>query len=456
MTDSTGGAPPQVRYDLLHPSFFADPYPLLHRMRAEEPVHWHPLLNFWVLTRHDDIQLLMRDPRFSAERADQLGTGVSAAMLPKLQVCLELVSHFMVLRDPPRHTVLRGLVAKAFSPQMIDALRPSIKSIVDEMLDRVEGGGSMDIVRDLAFPLPAMVIATMLGVPRERTDEFKAWTTDLFSLLGAGVATDAAVEAGHRGAVALRQCFRDLIAARRATPTEDLLSKLIAAEEQGAVLSEDEVIATSALLLIAGHETTTHLIGNAVLALLRNPSELVKLRDDPGLMDGAIEELLRYDGAAMMISRRALADLEIGGVKIRSGEIVAGFLPAANRDPSAFPEPDRLDVTRRGVKSLAFGHGIHYCIGAALARVEASVAISEILRRLPGLHLATESLEWIPGIVIRGLTALPVTFGRQAEERASDGGQRGWDGPVSIRAPLSMRAPVAVPAPPVSQRWPRA
>jgi cytochrome P450 len=455
MSDQTGAAPAQVKYDLLSPSFFADPYPLLHRMRAEEPIHWHPLLNFWVLTRYDDIQAITRDPRFSAARAEQLGTGVSEAMLPKLQVCLDFVSHFMVFRDPPRHTVLRGLVAKAFTPQVIEGLRPSIQDIVDEMLDLVEDNGSMDVVRDLAFPLPAMVIAKMLGVPRSQTDAFKGWTTDLFALFNAGIATDPAVEGGHRGAVALQQFFRELIAARREKPTDDLLSKLIAAEEQGTVLSEDELVSTCTLLLIAGHETTTHLIGNAVLALLRNPTEMQKLRDDPGLIEDAVEEFLRYEGAALMLSRRALEDVEIGGATIRAGEIATGVLHAGNRDPAIFTDPDRLDITRKGVKSLAFGHGIHYCIGAALARLEARIVISEIIGRLPKLRLATESLEWIPSIAIRGLAALPVSFTRPADERPSYEGRLGWDGPVSIRAPLSMRTPSVVPAPPVSQRVPR-
>lgn len=455
MSDHTGDAPAQIKYDLLSPSFFADPYPLLHRMRAEEPIHWHPQLNFWVLTRHDDIQAITRDPRFSAMRAEQLGTGVSEAMLPKLQVCLDFVSHFMVFRDPPRHTALRGLVAKAFTPQVIEGLRPAIQDIVDEMLDLVEENGSMDVVRDLAFPLPAMVIAKMLGVPRAQMDSFKSWTTDLFALFGAGIATDPAVEAGYGGAVALQQFFRELIAARRQKATDDLLSRLITAEEQGTVLSEDELVATCALLLIAGHETTTHLIGNAILALLRHPAELQKLRDDPGLIENAVEELLRYDSVAMILSRRALDDVELGGVKICAGDIVTGLIPAGNRDPAVFPDPDRLDITRKGSKSLSFGHGIHYCIGAALARLEARVALSEIIARFPDLSLATETPEWIPNLTIRGLASLPVTFMRPTDQRPSYEARFGWDGPVSLRSPLSLRAPTLVPAAPVSQRWPR-
>jgi cytochrome P450 len=458
MSDQSGDPPTQIKYDLLSPSFFADPHSLFHRLRAEEPIHWHPQLNFWLLTRYEDIQVISRDPRFSAERTAQFANGVSEAMAPKLEAWLRFVSHWIVFRDPPRHTLLRGLVAKAFTPQVIEGLRPAIKGIVDEMLTAVEGGGQMDVVRDLAFPLPAMVIASMLGVPRRGMDAFKAWTTDVFTLFGAGVATDDAVEAGHRGVVGLQEFFRHLIAARRQTPTNDLLSRLINVEEQGTVLSEEELVSTCALLLVAGHETTTHLIGNSVLALLRNPVELQKLRKNPGLIEGAVEELLRYEGPIYMLSRRATEDVEVGAVKIRANEVVVGLIHAGNRDPAVFKDPDRLDITRKGARNLALGHGIHYCIGAALARLEAQVALSAIIARLPELRLASEELEWIPSIAVHGLAALPVTFGHGAEEGLLPEDSSGWEGPVSLRgphSPLSMRSPVSVPTAPMSTRAPR-
>jgi cytochrome P450 len=456
MADQSGDAPAMPKYDLLSPAFFADPHSVFHRMRAEDPVYWHPLLNLWILTRYEDIQMISRDPRFSAERLSQFATGVSEAMQPKLDECLRFASHWMVMRDPPRHTILRALVAKAFSPQIIEGLRPAIVEIVDEMLDAIEDQGTMDVVRDLAFPLPAMVIAKMLGVPRESMDAFKSWTTDIFALFGAGVATDESVHICQRGIVAMKEFFRKLIDERRRTPTSDLLSRLVSVEEQGTVLNEEELVSTCALLLIAGHETTTHLIGNAVLALLRNPTELQRLRIDPKLIEGAVEEFLRYDGASFMLSRRVTEDLKIGGVAIRANDIVLGFMHAANRDPAVFPDPDRLDITRKGAKSLAFGHGIHYCIGAALARLEAQVALTELIGRLRGLRLLFESVQWIPSIAIHGLAALPVVFERPVDERPTYAERGGWEGPVSIRMPLSIRAPVSVPTPPVSQRWPRA
>lgn len=455
MADQSGEAPAQAKYDLLSPAFFADPHPVLHQMRAEDPVYWHPLLNFWVLTRYEDVQTITRDPRFSAERFMHLATGVSDAMKPKVDECLHFFSHWMASRDPPRHTVLRALVAKAFSPQMVEGLRPMIINMVDEMLDAVEDIGQMDVVRDLAFPLPAMVIAKMLGVERDKMDEFKTWTNDIFALLGSGVATDEAVESCHRGIASMRSYFFTLIAERRNKPTDDLLSRLVHVEEQGTVLNEEELVSNCALLLIAGHETTTHLIGNAVLALLRNPLEMRKLREDPTLIEGAVEEFLRYDGAAVMLSRRATEDLELGGVKIKANDVVVGFLHGANRDPALFPDPDRLDITRKGAKSLAFGHGVHYCLGAALARLEAQVALTELIGRLKGLRLVFESPQWIPTLAIHGLASLPVMFERPVDERPSYEAARGWDGPVSIRVPLSTRAPVSVPPPPVSVRMPR-
>jgi cytochrome P450 len=458
MVDQSDDTPAQIKFDLLSPSFFADPHALFRRMRAEEPIHWHPQLNFWLLTRYEDIQTITRDPRFSAERAEHFGNGVSEAMVPKLEAWLGFVSHWMVFRDPPRHTLLRGLVAKAFTPKIIEGLRPAIKGIIDEMLAAVEGGGQMDVIRDLAFPLPAMVIASMLGVPRVDMDAFKAWTTDVFTLFGAGVATDDAVEAGHRGVVGLQQLFRQLIAVRRQTPTDDLLSHLIAVEEQGTVLSEDELVSTCALLLVAGHETTTHLIGNSVLTLLRNPVELQRLRANPGLLEGAVEELLRYEGPLSILSRRATEDIELGAVKIRANEVVVGLIHAGNRDPAVFADPDRFDVTRKGARNLALGHGIHYCIGAALARLEAQVALSAIITRLPGLRLSSEVLEWIPSIAVHGLAALPVTFGHSAEQGFLPEDGSGWEGPVSLRgpaSPLSLRSPVSVPTAPVGTQAPR-
>lgn len=432
---------------LLDPSFFANPHDVFHRLRAEDPVHWSAPLNLWVLTRHEDIQALVRDPRFTAERSAQLRAAISEAMLPAYEEIIRFLRPWLSMRDPPDHTRPRALLAKAFTPQIIEDLAPTIQRIVDEMLDVVVDEGEMELVRDLAFPLPAMVIAGMLGVPRSRIDAFKKWTDDLFGLLGAGHPTDEVVANAHAGVLALDGLFRGIIAERRREPRADMISQLLAVEEQGVFLSDDELISTCALLLIAGHETTTHAISNAVLALLRNPSELEKLRRDPGLIEGAVEELLRYESPVSMLSRCALADVEMGGKTIRAGEVVLGFIPAGNRDPAVFADPDRLDVTRKGVKSLAFGYGAHYCLGAGLARLEMRIALRAILARLPDLELASPSLEWLPSLMIHGVAALPLKFRADVELGQGSSGPPSWAGPASLRAPLSMRTPVSVPLP---------
>jgi cytochrome P450 len=457
MSEPNDGGPSLPKYDLLSPAFFADPHPTLHRMRAEDPVYWHPLLNLWVLTRYDDIQTITRDRRFSAERVDQFSTGASAAKKEKLEAYNRFIGHWMVLLDPPRHTMLRAILAKAFTPQVIESLRPVAEKLTDEMLEVVIDTGQMDIVRDLAFPLPAIVIATMLGVPSKDVDAFKAMTNDVFALLGAGLATDEIVDTAHRGAMALQAYFHELIAERRKAPTDDLLSRLITVEEQGTVLTEEELVSTCAMILVAGHETTTHHIGNSVLALLKHPEELRKVRENPALIEDVVEEMLRYNPAAFMLSRRALEDVTLGGTVIPAGQIVFGMIHAGNRDPAQFEDPDRFDISRKGPRSLGFGHGIHFCIGAALARLEARIALEAIVTRLPELSLATESPAFVPSLAIRGLTALPVTFKPRDAARGAQlllEGPVSWKGPGSLRAPMSQPVPASIPAVPMSVRAP--
>lgn len=449
MTHESASSLPVVDFDMLSPSFFADPHAVFRRMRAEDPVHFHPLLRMWVLTRHDDILAMSRDPRFTAERTAQFSGGsVSERLRPQHEEYLRFLSHWMLFQDPPRHTVLRALMMKAFSPQVIEGMRPTIEALVGEMLDRALPEGEMDVARDLAFPLPAMVIAGVLGVPRDRMDFFKAATDDVIAVLGAGIVSDAVIERGHRGVRALHDLFSGLLEERRREPRDDLLTRLLHVEEQGTVMNEEELIAACGLLLIAGHETTSCFLGNAVLSLLRHPAELAKLQANPGLVDNAVEELLRFESPVFMMSRQATADVEMRGKAIRKGDIVMGMLPAANRDPAAFHDPDTLDIERPGVKSLSFGHGIHYCLGAALGRLEGQVALRAVVTRLRGLTLATDQLAWIPNLAVHGLASLPVRF--EAVGRKS-GETPGWNGPMSVRAqpasPPSFYPPPSTPAP---------
>ena len=318
----------------------------------------------------------------------------------------------MLFTDPPDHTRLRTLVSKAFTPKVVEGMRPHVQAIVDRLLDRVASQGAMDAIADLAYPLPVTVISEMLGVPPADGETIKRWSDDLARGLDA-IAMPVEPEVMTRGTAAARalgEYFVALIAERRQRPREDLLSELIAAEEAGERLSEQELLSTCVLLYVAGHETTVNLVGNGLLALLRHPDQRRRLAGDPGLLPAAVEELLRYDAPVQRTGRLAAIDLELGGQPIPAGSLVLGLLGAANRDPERFPDPDRLDLGRTGERHLAFGWGIHVCLGASLARLEAQLALGSILARWPRLRLAADEVTWRAGATIRGLAALPVAF----------------------------------------------
>jgi hypothetical protein len=395
-----------AEFNPFDPAFIADPYPFYHRLRAEEPVHRHPF-GFYILTRYDDVAMLLRDARFGkagyqALFAARFGGGDDEAG----------PATSMLFADPPDHTRLRALVSKAFTPRVVETLRPHVQSLVDGFLDAVASQGRMDVIADLAYPLPVTVISEMLGVPREDNDQIHRWSLDLARSLDAiAMPVDPDVIArGRDASLALHAYFRRLAGARRAEPRADLLSGLIAAEEAGDRLSERELLSTCILLYVAGHETTVNLIGNGLLALLRHRAEWDRLVADPGLIPGAVEELLRFDGPVHRTGRMPQVDVEVGGTVIPAGTLVLGLLGAANRDPAHFPDPDRLDVGRRPERHLAFGWGIHICLGAPLARLETQVALQGLVARWPQLRLATETVEWRSGATLRGLRALPVTF----------------------------------------------
>jgi len=318
----------------------------------------------------------------------------------------------MLDRDPPDHTRLRSLVSKAFTPRVVEGLRPRIQQIVDGLVERALAKGGMDLIEEFAYPIPVIVICEMLGVPVADHERFKGWSLDIARGLDAIMLPPDSVVGMRSGTSrrALAEYFRGLIAERRAAPREDLLSALIAAEEAGDTLSEDELLATCILLLVAGHETTVNLIGNGTYALLRHRDELRRLRENPGLIGTAVEELLRYDGPVQRTARIPSEDVTIDGRKIRAGEMVMPFIGAADRDPAQFPDPDRLDIARADNRHIAFGWGIHFCLGAPLARVEGQIAINTLLQRLPKLALATEKPEHRQSLTLRGLTSLPVCF----------------------------------------------
>ena len=392
-------------FNPMDPEFLADPYPTYHRLRDEDPVHHSPL-DFWVLTRYEDVVAVLRDPRFIKEPLVSVVAARFGVTVPPG------VGLSMLDRDPPDHTRLRSLVSKAFTPRVVEGLRPRIQKIVDDLITRAEAVGRMDLIEEFAYPIPVNVICEMLGVPIEDHERFKGWSLDIARGLDSVWLPPESEIPKRSGAArhAIGDYMRGLIAERRASPRGDLLSALIAAEEAGDKLSEDELIATCILLLIAGHETTVNLIGNGTLALLRHPEELRRLRETPGLITSAVEELLRYDGPVQRTARITSTEVTIGGRTIGKGEMVMPFIGAADRDPSQFTGPDRLDLGRTDNRHIAFGWGIHFCLGAPLARVEGQIAIDTLVRRLPRLTLVDDEPEYRQSLTLRGLKALPVTF----------------------------------------------
>jgi cytochrome P450 len=392
-------------FNPMDPEFLADPYPTYHRLRAEDPVHHSPL-GFWVLTRYEDVSAVLRDPRFIKEPLAALVAARFGVEVPRG------VGLSMLDRDPPDHTRLRSLVGTAFTPRVVEGLRPRIQQIVDGLITHAQAVGSMDVIEEFAYPIPVNVICELLGIPVADHERFKGWSLDIARGLDS-IYLPADSEVPRRSAAsrhAISDYFRDLIARRRAAPRGDLLSALIAAEEAGDKLNEEELLATCILILIAGHETTVNLIGNGVLALLRNPDELRRLRATPGLITSAVEELLRYDGPVQRTARVASAEATIGGRTIARGEMVMPFIGAADRDPAQFPDPDRLDLTRGDNRHIAFGWGIHFCLGAPLARLEGQIAIDALVRRLPRLELVDDKAEYRQSLTLRGLKTLPVKF----------------------------------------------
>ena len=392
-------------FNPMDPEFLADPYPTYHRLRDEDPVHHSPM-DFWVLTRYEDVAAVLRDPRFIKEPLVSMVAARFGVSVPPG------VGLSMLDRDPPDHTRLRSLVSKAFTPRVVEGLRPRIQKMVDELITRAEAVGMMDLIEEFAYPIPVNVICEMLGVPVEDHERFKGWSLDIARGLDSVWLPPESEIPKRSGAArhAIGDYMRGLIAERRASPRGDLLSALIAAEEAGDKLSEDELIATCILLLIAGHETTVNLIGNGTLALLRHPEELRRLRETPGLITSAVEELLRYDGPVQRTARITSTAVTLGGRTIPKGEMVMPFIGAADRDPSQFPDPDRLDLGRADNRHIAFGWGIHFCLGAPLARVEGQIAIDTLVRRLPRLALVNDEPEHRQSLTLRGLKALPVTF----------------------------------------------
>ena len=391
-----------VAYNPLSDRMAQDPYPVYAALRARDPVHRSRLINAWMFSRHADVDAILRDYRhFGNDPRDGTLSPRQRAMLPPAD------EFTMLFLDPPDHTRLRALVNKAFTPKTVNALEPHIRSILATLLDDIEDPGAFDLMQAVAQPLPVIVIAEMLGVPPEDRPQFKVWSAQRARLLEPTIGRRER-EAGAAASRAFDAYFRSIVEARRAEPRDDILSALVQAEDEGERLTERETLNMLRLLLIAGNETTANLIGNGTLALLRNPEQLRRLRDDPGLIPAAVEELIRFDSPVQTDFRRVLADCEVNGFPVRKRDNIVVLLGAANRDPEMFENPDRLDVGRDQRSHLSFGRGIHHCLGAPLARLEGRIVLEMLLERFSEIGLLTDRPRFHRTIVLRGLESLPL------------------------------------------------
>jgi pimeloyl-[acyl-carrier protein] synthase len=386
-----------------------DPVPAYRRLRESEPIRRNRFQGTWVLSRYEDVAAVLRDPRFTTDRTRLLPFRLMRRSSRRHPDFVSLLDRNLLMLDGEEHRRVRGLVSKAFTPRRIEALRPRVEAIVDELLGAAAAKGEMELIHDLAHPLPVVVIAELLGVPLEDRERFRGWSSDVVEILDLMSGRDG-LRPAWRGAEGLAGYFRGLLAERRRAPKDDLLSAMLAAEEDGVALGEADVLALCALLLAAGHETTTNLIGNAVLALLGHPGERKRLQDDASLMPSAVEEFLRFDSPVQVTDRVITEDLDFRGHRFRRGQLAVCLIGAANHDPARFPDPDRLDVGRGDRGHLAFGLGPHVCLGAPLARLEAEAALAGLLRRFPSFTGPTEPPGRRASVVLRGPTALPLSW----------------------------------------------
>ena len=400
-----------LSYDPADPAVRRNPFPLYARLQDEDPVHWSPALRAWVLTRYDDVRQMMLSDTMSPDRLRPFYAQLQGERRELLAEVMRYMSLWLVFRDPPEHTRLRRLVGTVFNLKALESLDGAVTRVVDHLLDGLPTDRAIDWAHDVAMPLPAFVIMDMLKIPYAAYPELKQASDELRAFIGGARADGNRYNRARSGAERLANFFRALIAERRAAPGDDFVSRMIAARDDEGRLSEDELVATCMLVLFAGHETTTHLLGNAVHALLDHPDQLQRLRSDPALIDSAVEEFLRYDGPSNAIARVVKVDHEIEGRQLKAGDRVFGFANAANRDPRAFAEPQGLDLGRSPNRHLTFGFGLHFCMGAPLARLEAKRCIGRLVERFPRIERAAGTPDWIDALAMRGVATLPVQLG---------------------------------------------
>ena len=414
-------------YRLLDPEVLGNPYPLFRRLREEDPVHWDPFLHAWVVTRYADVLEVLHT--FSADRTPT-PQQLSAMGLDHLGPIAQLMVKQMLFMDASAHTRLRGLASVAFTPARVNALKSHIEEIVNDLLDSVQDRGEMDVITDLAEPLPAIVTAEMLGVPVSDRQQLKQWSANFAEMLGNFQHNPERAQLMLQTVDEMTAYFRDAVREIKKNPREGLIHSLLTAEVEGDQLAEEEVVANTIVTMVGGQETTTNLIGNGVLTLLRNPEQLERLQNDLSLIPSAVEEMLRYESPSQHTARLAPSDRVLGGKQISKRQAVIAVMAAANRDPERFPNPDDFDIERKDNRHLAFGYAAHFCFGAPLARAEGQIVFETLLRRMPKLRLEPQKLVWRTNLGLRGLTSLRVKFGDEGSKSQQ----------VSVHAPLSDQA----------------
>ena len=408
---NSGNGAPGV--DLLTPERVTDPYPVFAELRDSRPVFYNERYRAWFIHRHDDLLAALKDPRFSSDRIGPVFEHkLTESQRRERAPTYRILGEWMVFRDPPDHTRLRKLVSRAFTPRAISLWRPRIIEVTDSLIADLAPRGHMDVITDFAYPLPAVVIAEMMGVPASDRDLFKDWSDDLMVLVFGARGVEGRRERAQSGLVELSEYLGGLVRRFRAEPAENLIHTLIRAQEGDDTLTDDEIVGTCILLLFGGHETTTNLIGNGLHALLGNPDQLERLRanDDGEYLRAATEEILRFDGPSKMQVRMAADDVDLGDRVIRRHDMVYLVQAAANRDPEVFAEPDSFDLERNPTDHLGFGFGLHYCLGAAVARLEGAIALDSLARRLPDLRAGPEPPEWHPTLISRGMASFCVSY----------------------------------------------
>lgn len=401
-------------YDLRDPAIRSNPYPVFARLRSEDPVHWSPALSGWLLTRYDDVRRAHVAPELGSDRITPFYNKLPATQQAVLADVVRYLNLWLVFRSPPEHSRLRKLLGAGFAMPVIQGLEPRIRQVVDLLADQLDeqlqSNRQADVIASFAMMVPAMVILDMIGAPQSMLPSLKAWSDDMLLFIGSAQGVPDKYERARSGAQNMSAYFRELIAQRRVQPCDDMISRLIAARDNDEALSEDELVASCMLMLFGGHETTTNLIGNAVHALINHPEQRAKLIARPDLIGSTIEEVLRFDGPSNSSARIVVTDHELGGKRLEAGQRVFAMINAGNRDASQFDRAECFDIERTPNRHLSFGQGIHFCMGASLARLEGRIALGTLIRRFPSLGLIdSDPPEWTNAMIMRGLRRLPVS-----------------------------------------------